>query len=226
MPEGYCPDSKDDQLDELMCEYVDGTMDAAVRAAFEELLATDPELADQAHCLCRTRALLSSYGCRHSTHDIEAEIRCRVAMELSREQHLQAALTDRLSGVAVVTSVACVLMLIGVMAGMSVFSEPGVEGAQLAVDEPVSAESELSSPVDAHGAIAAGPLSAVSFATGSFRLDRISASEAALPVAPTGALPVISTSSSMTPRFDSGPLRGGATRLLAGTGFVQVSTRE
>jgi len=221
MPEGYCPDSKDDQLDELMCEYVDGTMDAAVRAAFEELLATDPELADQAHCLCRTRALLSSYGCRHSTHDIEAEIRCRVALELSREQHLQAALTDRLSGVAVVTSVACVLMLIGVMAGMSVFSEPGVEGAQLAVDEPVSAESELSSPVDAHGAIAAGPLNAVSFP-----LDRISASEAALPVAPTGTLPVISASSSMTPHFDSGPLRGGATRLLAGTGFVQVSTRE
>lgn len=214
MPEGYCPDSKDDQLDELMCEYVDGTMDAAVRAAFEELLAADPELADQAHCLCRTRALLSSYGCRHSTQDIEAEIRCRVAMELSREQHLQAALTDRLSGVAVVTSVACVLMLIGVMAGMSVFSEPSVEGAQLAVEETFGAEGEYVSAVDAHGALTSGALP----------LDRLSAATSSRAVAPVRVLPVISASSSMTPRLESGPLVGGS--LLARSGFVQVSTGE
>lgn len=213
MTEGYCPDSKDDQLDELMCEYVDGTMDGAVRAAFEELLASDPELADQAHCLCRTRALLSSYGCRHSPHDVEAEIRCRVAMELSRDQHLQATLTERLSGVAVVTSVACVLMLVGVMTGMSVFSESSVEGAQLAVEEPyLGADQEFVLPVDAHGAISAGSLP----------LDRISPSNAApfvAPVvaprvAPVDALPVISASSRMTPRP------------MSQSGFVQIAARE
>ncbi len=215
MTEGYCPDSKDDQLDELMCEYVDGTMDAAVRAAFEELLAADPELADQAHCLCRTRALLSSYGCRHSPHDIEAEIRCRVAMELSRDQHLQTTLTDRLSGVAAVTSVACVLMLIGVMAGMSVFSEPSVVGAQLAVDEPLGTVGEFVLPVDAHGA----------FASGSLPLDRLSATTSFPLVAPMGVLPVISVSAHMTPRRDSGPIPGAA-RLSSRSGLLQVAVRE
>ncbi|PIQ62573.1 MAG: hypothetical protein COV99_05525 [Bacteroidetes bacterium CG12_big_fil_rev_8_21_14_0_65_60_17] len=215
MTEGYCPDSKDDQLDELMCEYVDGTMDAAVRAAFEELLDANPELADQAHCLCRTRELLSAYGCRHSPHDIEAEIRCRVAMELSREQQLQTALTDRLSGVAVVTSVACVLMLIGVMAGMSVFMEPSVDGEQLALEEPVLPGGELASPVDAHGAIASGSLP----------LDRISASTVPPLVAPVNALPVISTSSSITPRRDGSPGFGMA-RSPSRSGLLQVAARD
>ncbi|WP_243664019.1 anti-sigma factor family protein [Rhodothermus marinus] len=64
-PEQDCPFS---DLDELLCEYVDGTMDPAVRQVFEEYLRTNPTLAHHVECLCRTRQLLCQHapaGCGH-----------------------------------------------------------------------------------------------------------------------------------------------------------------
>ncbi|MFW5955481.1 MAG: anti-sigma factor family protein [Rhodothermales bacterium] len=48
-------------MDELLCEYVDGTMDPTIRRAFEEYIAANPDLAAHVASLKHTRALLCRY---------------------------------------------------------------------------------------------------------------------------------------------------------------------
>jgi hypothetical protein len=116
-------DAQDDTgctpLDELMCEYVDGTMDTSVRRVFDEFLTANPEIACQVEDLRRTRMLLLRRG--HGTmpdsrlHD---RVKCRVACAMVEEEIApwwQAA--DRLAGWAAFTSSALVLALIGLAAG-------------------------------------------------------------------------------------------------------------
>ena len=74
-------------LDELLCEYVDGTMDRAVRQAFEEYLHTDPVLAQQVECLRCTRTLLCRHGCQvHAPQGLRARVHRRLAWEMMRPQ--------------------------------------------------------------------------------------------------------------------------------------------
>ena len=54
---GICP-----KMDELLCEYVDGTMDPTVQDVFEECICADPVLAERVHELRGTRSLLNRYG--------------------------------------------------------------------------------------------------------------------------------------------------------------------
>ena len=91
MAEGYqCTgngDCSSSWLDELLCEYVDGTMDPAVRKAFEECLSTDPVLAQQVERLCRTRTLLCRHGCQvRAPHGLQARVRRRLAQEMMHPQ--------------------------------------------------------------------------------------------------------------------------------------------
>lgn len=122
MPDGYYPDhydQPDDQLDEFLCEYVDGTMDPAVRNAFEEFLEANPSLAAHADCLCRTRSMLCSYGGRHGRASLEAQIRHRVAFELDRKNRVEATYLSRLGKAAMATSFVSLFLIIGMMMGMS-----------------------------------------------------------------------------------------------------------
>ena len=66
-------------MDEFLCEYVDGTMDYSVRAAFEECVECDSRLARQVRHLCRTRQLLREYRLR-----TPKDLRIRVLKRLSR----------------------------------------------------------------------------------------------------------------------------------------------
>ncbi len=91
MAEGYhCTgngDCSSSWLDELLCEYVDGAMDPAVRAAFEECLSTDPVLAQQVERLRRTRTLLCRHGCQVRTpHGLQDRVRRRLAQEMMQSQ--------------------------------------------------------------------------------------------------------------------------------------------
>jgi len=122
MPDGYYPDhydQPDDQLDEFLCEYVDGTMDPAVRRAFEEFLEANPSLAAHADCLCRTRNMLCSYGGRQGRASLEAQIRHRVAFELDRKNRIEATYLSRLGKAAMATSFVSLLLIVGMMVGLS-----------------------------------------------------------------------------------------------------------
>ena len=125
MPEGYYPDNSelpeqpDEQLDEFLCEYVDGTMDPAVRAAFEEFLEANPSLAAHARCLCHTRSMLCSYGGRHAGATLEEQIRQRVAGELTRKARVEATFLSRLGKAAMATSVVSLMLILGMMAGLA-----------------------------------------------------------------------------------------------------------
>ena len=54
-----------DPLDEWMCEYVDGTMDATTRVAFDEYLDRNPELRRQVARMRDMRFILGSSACPH-----------------------------------------------------------------------------------------------------------------------------------------------------------------
>ena len=123
MPESYHPDyseHSDVQLDELLCEYVDGTMDSAVRAAFEEYLESNPDLAHHARCLRQTRRMLCSYGCRHPKEEsVQDQIRRRVAGELVRQDRSEAVLVQRLGHAAMLTSTVSLVVILAMMAGFT-----------------------------------------------------------------------------------------------------------
>ena len=150
MPESYYPDyseHSDEQLDELLCEYVDGTMDPTVRAAFEEYLEANPELAHHARCLCQTRVMLCSYGCRHPKEEsIQDQIRRRVAGELVRQDRTEAVLVQRLGHAALVTSTVSLILIVAMVAGLSAARQ----ATDLDTSMPALADDSMALPADAY----------------------------------------------------------------------------
>ena len=140
MPDGYhCAgegDCSQPWLDELLCEYVDGTMDADVRAVFEELLRRDDGLARQVEHLRSTRHLL----CRHACHApaaqrVKARIRHRVACEMMGGQRpVLADVAERLGTAAMVASAMSLMLLAGMLAGMTLLAEVPAAGPQRTAD--------------------------------------------------------------------------------------------
>jgi anti-sigma-K factor RskA len=121
MPQRYNdqdPDSIDDALDELLCEYVDGTMDSDVRIVFEEYLATDPQLAEHVSRLCDTRNMLCQFGaCKCASPGLQAQLRVRLAGELARKNRSSLIISHRLGNMAFLTSVAGMMLIVSMMAG-------------------------------------------------------------------------------------------------------------
>ncbi len=141
MSEGYNPDEEDaafSGLDEYLCEYVDGTMDPAVRRAFEEYLRANPDLLAHVACLCRTRQLLCRYGCRHAPSGFQARLRRRLACEMMQTQlPTLPALVTRLGAFATWTSVMIVMLIMGIMAGATLQTEaPPVLTDRMAIPLP------------------------------------------------------------------------------------------
>jgi hypothetical protein len=132
MPQGYYaeePDFVDDALDELLCEYVDGTMDPVVRDAFEEYLESNPDLAAHARCLCETRDMLCRYGkCRCASLGMQAQLRIRLAHELDRDSRNSVYVSSRLSGAATLTSAVSLVLILGMMTGLFVTQRYDVRG--------------------------------------------------------------------------------------------------
>ena len=119
-------------LDELLCEYVDGTMDATVARAFEEVLRRDAGLAQQVEHLRTTRHLL----CRHGDHlqapqGLETRVRRRLACEMMRT-HGPAFSTalERLGTATLAASAMGVMLMLGVLVGLTL-SPGATPGASL-----------------------------------------------------------------------------------------------
>jgi len=200
MPEGYNPDepdSIDEQLDELLCEYVDGTMDPAVKVVFEEYLAQNPDLAAHARCLRETRSMLCRIGecaCATATQN---ELRVRLASELARRNRSSAIVWSRLGNVALLTSTVGLMLIFGMMAGITVVQRTFVSGTQesaSASDIPVTS---MELPADAHG-----------FIGRSMRLEALQQTSENRIVGPVSALPVVAETGFMTP-LDRTPHRNG-----------------
>jgi hypothetical protein len=86
---GYDPSHREPEpfadLDEFLCEYVDGEMDPTVKTVFEEYIGTDPALAEHVECLRRTRAMLCAYSCRvDAPCGLHARLHSRLKQELNQ----------------------------------------------------------------------------------------------------------------------------------------------
>jgi len=83
MTKGYNSDSAQYdcmQLDVLLVEYVDGTIDPVVREVFEELMDQEPEVADRVHRLEGVRRRLCGLGCRCAAPDgFESRLKRHIA---------------------------------------------------------------------------------------------------------------------------------------------------
>ena len=112
---GSIGDSASQWLDELLCEYVDGTMDRVVRGAFEECLRKDQHLAERVECLRFTRSLLCKYRCR-APDGLQSRILERVEQEIVE---FDEAGSSNDSGLARAGSVIVTLLVAGMLAGAS-----------------------------------------------------------------------------------------------------------
>lgn len=101
-------------LDEYLCEYVDGTMEPAVRAAFEEVLAANPGARAHAESLRRTRMLLGGCPCAaRAPRDLRHRLHGHLASEMTcgRGSTLHSA---RWLGASVVVMSAFLIVALGV----------------------------------------------------------------------------------------------------------------
>lgn len=137
-PEDDCPFS---DLDELLCEYVDGTMDPAVRQVFEEYLRTNPALAHHVARLRRTRELLAQHStCRLRAPDgFQARLRQQLAFEMMREQRSLEYLSLPLKGATMLASAVALLVILGMCTGVLLYldQEPEVQRVVVQDRQPV-----------------------------------------------------------------------------------------
>jgi hypothetical protein len=118
MGEGYesVPDADSWQdLDEFLCEYVDGTMDPVVREVFEEYVRDNPDLAEHVQCLCDARDALihSSCACRLKADFID-RLRRRLVVEQARA--VSSALPDVVSQLGYLAAFTSALVVMTVAA--------------------------------------------------------------------------------------------------------------
>ncbi len=123
MHDGYeSPDSDKNAfhgMDELLCEYVDGTMDPAVRRVFEEYMCANPELAEHVDDLRETRELLCRYRCRiNAPFGFGSRLHREVTEDMMRAQApILGNTSHRLRQATSLTSVVVAMMVVGLVSG-------------------------------------------------------------------------------------------------------------
>ena len=128
MAQSYCCSGNGDcasaWLDELLCEYVDGTMDRVVRKAFDECLRGDHVLAQQVERLRSTRWLLCQHRCR-APRDLCARVRQRLELEMLCAEAEPRPAVGPGAYMAASSIIAAVLMA-GIIAGANWFAPANV----------------------------------------------------------------------------------------------------
>ena len=121
MTDGYEQSESDDfsdddfsDLDEWLCEYVDGTIDPAARRAFEEYMRANPALAQHVQRLFQARNLLCTYGCRHQAPTgLQPRLHRRLAVEPDGLPHPHGtSLGAQLSIIATFSSLLAIIVLV------------------------------------------------------------------------------------------------------------------
>ncbi|MFK7843909.1 MAG: anti-sigma factor [Rhodothermales bacterium] len=115
MADGYknAGEHEFDDLDEWLCEYVDGTIDPAVCSALEEYMQHNEELAAHVERLRETRHLLCQFGCSYQAPSgLQPRLRRRLATEIIQEsQPLLGGSGTHLIVLATLTSVVAILLI-------------------------------------------------------------------------------------------------------------------
>lgn len=96
-------------MDEFLCEYIDGTMDYAVRAAFEECVERDSGLSNQVRHLRGTRRLLHEYRLR-TPRGLRARVQIRLSQCLPFATPVRPPPTSILVGTATALALAAALV--------------------------------------------------------------------------------------------------------------------
>lgn len=186
----------DERLDEFLCEYVDGTMEAGVRASFEEYLAQNPDLAAHVRGLVLTRSLLCSHReCAHAPSTLQR----RLQIEIARDQMGTTPDTVPVGGLgrfATFTSVVGFAVLLGAVVGTS-FVRGNLPGGD---DPAYTVRTEKGSVAsDAHGHASA------------VRPPRVAVASFGI-MGPANAMPTLGSSLAVTPISGSDSLSARALR--------------
>ena len=116
MEEGYEHSEENEfaDLDEWLCEYVDGTIDPVVREALEEYMQANPVLASHVESLMETRHLLCNFGCKHKAPSrLQPLLRYRLENEILEEaQPVLGGYSIPLATMAALTSIAALLLIL------------------------------------------------------------------------------------------------------------------
>ena len=118
MADGYQKAGENDfaDLDEWLCEYVDGTIDPVVCKALEEYMQLNPELASHVQRLRETRHLLCQYGCSYQApRGLQPRLRRRLATEIIEEsQPILGASGIHLATLATLTSFVAIILIFAI----------------------------------------------------------------------------------------------------------------
>ena len=116
MADGYNNAGEHDfaDLDEWLCEYVDGTIDPVVCQALEEYMQQNPVLAQHVEQLRETRHLLCKYGCSYQAPSgLQPRLRRRLASEIIQEsQPLLGTSGIHLMTLATLTSLVAIILVL------------------------------------------------------------------------------------------------------------------
>ncbi|MEM8485693.1 MAG: hypothetical protein AAF564_09085 [Bacteroidota bacterium] len=117
MADGYKNPGEQDftDLDEWLCEYVDGTIDPVVCEALEEYMQHNEALASHVERLREARHLLCQYGCSYQAPSgLQPRLRRRLATEIVQEaQPFMGLSSTHLMTLATVTSVVAIMLIFG-----------------------------------------------------------------------------------------------------------------
>lgn len=110
----YAGESDFSDLDEWLCEYVDGTIDPVVREALEEYMQVNPALAAHVEQLRQTRNLLCCYGCRHQApKSLQPSLQRRLASEMIQDsQSLFSTFSMPLVSIAALSSMVAIFLIL------------------------------------------------------------------------------------------------------------------
>ena len=155
MEEGYEHSEENDfaDLDEWLCEYVDGTIDPIVREALEEYMQLNPALASHVESLMETRYLLCNFGCKHKApSQLQPLLRYRLQNEIVEESEPWLSKYNvPLVTMAAISSIAAMLLIIASTTGtasVNTMSFPRLGASQIVASQNIQVPVWQASPVD------------------------------------------------------------------------------
>lgn len=124
-------------LDEWLCEYVDGTIDPVVCQALEEYMQHNEELASHVERLREARHLLCQYGCSYQAPSgLQPRLRRRLATEIIQESEpFLGGSTIHLMTLATLTSFVALFLIFASTSESTISSNPPVTAEQTSSKE-------------------------------------------------------------------------------------------
>ena len=154
MADGYKHPGENDftDLDEWLCEYVDGTIDPVVCEALEEYMQHNEALASHVERLREARHLLCQYGCSYQAPSgLQPRLRRRLATEIVQEsQPFMGISSTHLMTLATITSVVAILLIFGSSRGTGDASLAGSAAPAMAIQETPRHHRDTAAPILPH----------------------------------------------------------------------------